>query len=95
MSGRAMQTATVDTSYGAIIADPLFKAGYNEIWDGIESRVDVGWHPAEEESYGRGRAFGIYVKAMGQGRVPLSRGFLAHPRALHLLMLAMLTGDVL
>ena len=78
-----------------IIADPLFKAGYSEIWRGEEPAVDVRWSDAEQLAYERGRQFGVTVKAQGMGQVPLTRGYLPHPRAKHLLMMAMLDGAVL
>lgn len=80
--------------YETIIADPLFKAGYGEIFRGEDAAVDIRWSEAEQAAYGRGRQFGAYVMDMGEGRVPLMRGVLAHPRARLLLMMAMRDGDV-
>lgn len=90
-----MQTATRIASYDEIIADPLFKRGYAEVFDGIECASDIRWLDAELEAYERGRQFGQVVKASGEGRIALTRGYLAHPRASFLLMMAMISKDVL
>jgi hypothetical protein len=82
-------------SYDEIIADPLFKAGYAEVWDGIDPAADLGWSDAEQLAYERGRQFGVVVRQQEGSRVPLVRGYLAHPRAKILLMMAMRDGDVL
>lgn len=88
------QAQSRPASYDEIIADPLFKCGYNEIFDGAGHAVDRRWTDSEQLAYERGRAFGTVVLMQGEGRVPLSRGYLAHPRARHLLMMAMIDGDV-
>ena len=85
----------VRADYGLIIADPLFKAGYNEIWDGLEPAVDIRWSDAETEAYERGRQFGVVVKTQEGVRLPLTRGSLTSPRAQLLLMMAMRAGEVL
>lgn len=89
------QTAERQASYDEIIADPLFKEGYAEIWNGLEAASDIRWSDAEAEAYERGRQFGIYVKLQEEEKIPLVRGYLAHPRAKLLLMMAMREGDVL
>jgi hypothetical protein len=89
------QAATRIASYDEIIACPLFRAGYDEIWRALEPAVDVRWNDMEQTSYERGRQFGIYVLTEEKQRVPLSKGALAHPRAKLLLMLAMRERAVL
>lgn len=86
--------ATRTASYDEIIADPAFKRGYHEIFDGRECCVDVRWGDEEALAYERGRHFGIWVKHQEGQKVPLVRGYLAHPRAKLLLLLAMRDGDV-
>lgn len=82
-------------SYDEVIANPLFREGYAEIWLGLEQAIDIRWTPEDQEAYERGRAFGLYVREADGGRVPLTRGFLPHPRARHLLMMAFIDGAVL
>lgn len=82
-------------TYDEVIADPLFRAGYAEVWDGQQPAVDIRWSDAEQLAYERGRQFGVVVKQQEGERVPLVRGYLAHPRAKILLMMAMRDGDVL
>ena len=80
--------------YDQLIADPLFKAGYREIFDGVDGAVDVRSSEEETLAYVRGRDFGSFVRTYEGCHVPLSRGALAHPRAKHLLVLAMAGGEV-
>lgn len=82
-------------SYDEIIADPKFKEGYWEIWDGLLAALDIRWSEAEQRAYERGRQFGTVVMGLDEGRVPLTRGYLAHPRAKLLLVMAMRSGEVL
>ena len=93
MSGN--QALSRKASYDEIIADPLFKQGYHEVFDGQESAIDTRWSDLECEAYERGRAFGVVVRHEGEGRLPLTKGYLAHPRAKLLLMMAMKDGCVL
>jgi hypothetical protein len=90
-----MQTAERVATYDEIIADPLFRAGYEEIFNGLQSAADIRWNDQEQLAYERGRQFGVYVRHVEEERVPLVRGYLAHPRAKLLLMFAMRDGDVL
>lgn len=87
--------ASRGASYDEIIADPLFRRGYAEIWRGDVARASLDWSDAEQEAYERGRMFGAWVRHVEEEQVPLVRGGLAHPRARLLLMLAMRDGDVL
>ncbi len=89
------QHAVRAASYDEIVADPLFRAGYNEVFSGQEQAVDIRWSDAERLAYARGRQFGLVVKRDEGKYLALARGFLAHPRAKLLLMLAMICGDVL
>lgn len=89
------QAPTRPASYDEIIACPLFRTGYEEIWRALEKAVDVRWSDAEQESYDRGRQFGIYVMTEEKRHVPLAKGNLAHPRAKHLLMMAMIERAVM
>lgn len=89
------QANTRCASYDEIIADPLFRAGYAEIWEGAERSCDARWSITEDLAYERGRQFGVYVRMQGEGQVPLMRGHLPHSRAKLLLMFAMKDGDVL
>ena len=90
----SIQANTRPASYDDIIADPLFRRGYEEIWRGDENAIDRGWSDNEQLAYERGRQFGVYVQAEGEGRVPLSRGYFPHPRAKLLLMLAFRDGNL-
>lgn len=90
-----MQHAVRAASYDEIIADPLFKAGYNEVFNGQEQAADIRWSDDEQLAYERGRQFGQVVRRDEGCFLPLTRGFLAHPRAKLLLMLAMRGGEVL
>lgn len=89
------QALTRAASYEEIIADPLFKAGYHEVFDGLAAAADIRWSDAEQLAYERGRQFGEVIARDEGARLPLTRGYLAHPRAKHLLMMAMIDGDVL
>ncbi|MBS3927699.1 MAG: hypothetical protein KGZ55_09955 [Sphingomonadaceae bacterium] len=82
-------------SYEEIIADPLFKRGYDDIFHAREPARQLGWDDKEQLAYERGRQFGVVVAGLGEGRVPLVRGFQAHPRARLLLTLAMQSREVL
>ncbi len=82
-------------SFEEIIADPLFKKGYGDGFEGREWCRDVRWDDAERLAYERGRQFGVVVAGLGEGKVPLVRGFTAHPRARLLLSMAMQSGEVL
>lgn len=77
-----------------IIADPLFKRGYEHFWSGEEPTLDRLWLPHEQEAYERGRKFAGWCNESGEGKVPLVRGYLAHPRAITLLLLAQQIGQV-
>jgi hypothetical protein len=88
------QASVRAASYDEITADPLFKRGYHEIFAAARNAVDRSWSDAEQQAYERGRQFGTVVLMQGEGRVPLTRGYLAHPRAKLLLMMAMRDGDV-
>lgn len=90
-----MQVETQTTSVELIIANPLFKQGYEHGWSGEEPMNDRNWMPHEQEAYERGRQFAVWLIGEGEQRVPLSRGYLVHPRAEVLLMRAMYVGDVL
>jgi hypothetical protein len=76
------------------ISDPLFKAGYAEIFDGMEDSVDRNWSEEERLAYRRGRAFGLVVLEAGEGKLPLFQGSMVHSRARSLLSLAFATGEV-
>lgn len=89
-----MQVAERRATYDEIIADPLFKVGYEDFWRGQPSSCDFRWSDNEQLAYERGRHFGVYVKQFEEERIPLVRGYLVHPRAKLLLMLAMRDGDV-
>jgi hypothetical protein len=78
-----------------IIANPLFKRGYAHGWTGEEPTSDRNWMPDEQRAYERGRMFASWLQGEGEDRVPLTRGFLAHPRAETLLLRALHVGDVL
>lgn len=78
----------------AIIADPLFKRGYEHFWSGGEPSFDRLWLPHEQEAYEHGRAFAGWLNDNGEGKVPLVRGYLAHPRAITLLLYAQHIGQV-
>ncbi len=78
-----------------IISNPLFKKGYEHFWSGEEPVNDTGWFPNECEAYSRGRMFAAWLAGEGEGKVPLTRGYLAHPRAETLLLRAMHAQEVL
>lgn len=88
------QATTREASYEEIIADPLFKAGYDEIFQGLEPAVDIRWSDEECWAYERGRQFGLVVRDSEGRRLPLLSGALIHPRAKLLLMMAMLKREV-
>jgi len=90
-----VQAATRTADYQEIVACPIFRMAYDEIWRGEGSSVDRRWSDAEQLSYERGRQFGIYVLTEEKQRVPLMKGPLCHPRASLLLMMAFRSGDVL
>jgi len=90
-----VQAVERSASYDEVIADPLFRAGYAEVWDGIDPAIDLGWSDAEQLAYERGRQFGVVVRQQEGERVPLAKGALPHPRAKILLMMAMRDGDVI
>ncbi len=77
-----------------LLGDPLFKAGYGEVWNGHEPGFDRRWMPAEQEAYERGRLFAHWVRDYEGRHIPLARGYLAHPRAVLLLTLAMKYGEI-
>jgi hypothetical protein len=78
----------------AIMADPLFKRGYEHFWSGEQPTLDRFWLPHEQEAYERGRRFAQWCNETGEGKVPLVRGYLAHPRAISLLVFARHVGSV-
>lgn len=90
-----VQAATRQASYAEILADPVFREGYEEIWRGEATSIDIRWTDEEQLAYERGRQFGIYVLTSEGTRVPLTKGSLAHPRAQTLLIMAFRGGDVL
>lgn len=89
-----MQNAERAATYDEIIADPLFRRGYDDYFEGRGGSADFCWSDEEQLAYERGRHFGVYVKHVEEERVPLSRGGLPHPRAKLLLLMAMCDGDV-
>jgi hypothetical protein len=84
----------VECRVADIIAMPLFKKGYAHGWSGEEPINDRNWMPHEQEAYERGRQFTAWLIGEGEARVPLTRGYLAHPRAEALLLRAMYSGAV-
>jgi hypothetical protein len=91
----ALSMSAASTSTPAeIIANPLFKKGYEHFWSGEEPLFDRGWMPHEQDSYERGRKFAGFVAAQGEGKIALVRGFLPHPRAEALLLRALYAGEV-
>lgn len=89
------QAATRSASWSEIVSCPLFRIGYEEVWRGEGSAVDIRWSDEEQLSYERGRQFGMYVLTEEKKHVPLHKGSMPHPRATTLLMMAMHSGDVL
>lgn len=89
------QASMRPASYDEILANPLFKRGYHQVWDGQENAIDARWSDDEQLAYERGRHFAWVLKREGEEKCPLSRGYLAHPRAKLLLMMAMIDEDVL
>jgi hypothetical protein len=90
-----VSTITRTESMSEIIANPLFKRGYEHGWSGEEPTSDRGWMPHEQEAYERGRMFADWLIGEGEGKVPLTRGYLAHPRAEALLLRALHSQNVL
>ena len=90
---QAAEHSAVD--HGAVLADPLFRIGYGEVFAGQEQAINVCWSEAERCAYMRGRQFGAYVRLMEEEKVPLKCRGMAHPDAVRLLILAMRGGDVL
>lgn len=82
-------------SMAEIIANPLFKRGYEHGWSGEEPTSDLSWMPHEQEAYERGRMFAAWLHGEGEGKVPLTRGYLAHPRAETLLLRALYCKEVI
>lgn len=89
------QAAVRQGSWDEILACPVFRSGYEQIWRGEACCVDRRWGDDEQLSYKRGRQFGLYVLTEEEQRVPLMRGALPSPRAKLLLMMAFRSGDVL
>jgi hypothetical protein len=89
------QAATRQSTYSEILACPVFREGYEEIWRAEATAIDVRWSDEEQLSYERGRQFGLYVLTSESQRVPLQKGSMPHPRAVVLLMMAFRGGDVL
>ncbi|MEN6306022.1 MAG: hypothetical protein ABFD96_25075 [Armatimonadia bacterium] len=89
------QAALRQASWDEILACPLFREGYDDVWRGDGPAVDLRWSDEEQLSYERGRQFGVYILTEERARVPLMKGALPSPRAKLLLMIAMRSGDVL
>lgn len=89
------QAAIRQASYSEILSNPVFREGYEEIWRGEASSIDVSWSDDDQLAYERGRQFGIFVLTSEETRVPLMKGSLPHPRAQTLLIMAMRMRDVL
>ncbi len=90
-----VQAAVRQASWDEILACPIFRTGYEQIWRGDASRVDRSWGDDEQLSYERGRQFGLYVLTEEEQRIPLMKGALPSSRAKLLLMMAFRSGDVL
>jgi hypothetical protein len=90
----AIATHSTTPSADEIIADPLFKKGYEHFWAGEEPTTDRMWLPPEQEAYERGRDFAAFCQESGEGKVALVRGYLAAPRAITLLCYARHVGKV-
>lgn len=88
------QVMTRAATPAEMIANPLFKRGYEHGWSGEEPSRDLGWMPHEQDAYERGRRFACWLAQEGEGKVALSRGFLVHPRAEVLLLRALHVGAV-
>lgn len=85
---RPQQTETVATTWLEMVSHDLFKRGYDEVWRGYESSLDLGWSAGEQWHYERGRLFGCYVLTENKSHVPLLKAGDVHPRALTLLAMA-------
>lgn len=78
-----------------IIANPMFRQGYDDGFCDDSWNASYRWDDGEQEAYERGRQFAAVVRGLGEGRVPLTRGAMVHPRARVLLAMAMQSGEVL
>lgn len=90
----SLQSGERRATYDEIIADPLFRAGYDEVFQGLEPACDVRWSDMERLAYERGRQFGQVVRRDEGVRIPLTRGGFVTPRARLLLLLAFRDGDL-
>jgi hypothetical protein len=80
-------------TFSDMVADPLFRTGYEEIWRGEDHAVDIRWSDNEQLAYERGRHFGLYVKGEDGRRVPLiGRSGGLNPRAQVLIVAAFRDG---
>lgn len=77
-----------------LLADPMFRLGYGDFWDGYEPQGDTAWTPEECHAYDHGRSFAAFLQNMGEARLVLSRGGVAEARAQHLLLRGLHTGEV-
>ena len=87
-----VQHLTKSTRYCDIIADPCFKLGYADLWAGREWTAQRSWDDQEQEAYERGRHFAAWLIEQGEEQIPLTKGYLANPRAETKLMLAFHEG---
>lgn len=79
---------------GGLLADPLFRKGYGQVFDGVEIEDDIRWSEGERLAYRRGRDFGHVVMQSEGQHLPLTRGGVASPTAAALLARAMARGEV-
>lgn len=74
------------------VHNPLFRQGYNEVWQGFEPAISTLWEDEDLTAYQHGRRFGTYVQAQGTGHVPLLKHNYIYPRCLELMVCAMREG---
>lgn len=61
-------------SAAAIMEDPLFRLGHDEVWQGRDLKIRGEWSRIEELTYRSGRGFAEWLQRQGEPRERFSKG---------------------
>lgn len=77
-----------------ILANPLFRQGYDMAWRGEDRSVETCWEVGERRAYNMGFDFALYLQNDNHPRLPLSKHGLPNSEAAVALLCASLSLEV-